>query len=55
MAYGVQFFSRKQLSEIIATTNDRVTKSLAEAVLSTYEVHLSLEKMLIESLGESRK
>lgn len=44
------FFTPTQLNAIIKQSNDKVIVALAEAVLSTYEVHASLERMLIETL-----
>ena len=46
-----QFFTPAQL-KAIAETDNPVVKALAEACLSTYEVHASLERMLVESLAK---
>jgi hypothetical protein len=50
MGYGIKFLSTTQLRQIIDEATDPVVKAFAEATLSTYEIHLSLEKMLVESL-----
>lgn len=52
MGYGIKFLSRTQLRQIITDTTDPVVKEFAEATLSTYEIHLSLEEMLIKSLNK---
>ena len=49
------FLTSSQLSQIIDTTTDPVVRAYAEATLTVYELHLSLEKSLIESIGEAHE
>ena len=48
------FLTPTQLSQIIDTTTDPVVRAYAEATLTVSELHLSLEKSLIESIGEAK-
>jgi len=56
MGYGIKFFSRTQLRDIIEQNKETnpVASKMAEAVLSAYEVHLSLEQLLIETLSDGK-
>ena len=55
MSYGISFLSRTKLRQIIDTTTDPVVKAYAEATLTVYDLHLDLEKSLIESIGEAHE
>jgi hypothetical protein len=50
MGYGIKFRSRNNLREVISKAEDPVVKAMAEAVLSTYEIHMTLEKALNDSI-----
>ena len=47
MSNDIRFLSKQQLEQVHGMTTDPVVKALAEATLSAYELHLSLEKALL--------
>lgn len=47
------FLTTNQLRQISDTTTDPIVKAMAEATLTVSELHQSLEKSLIEAIGES--
>ena len=51
MGYGIKFFSRTQLNQIITdeSFSDEVRK-IAEVTLQAYELHLTLENLLVSQL-----
>ena len=51
----VNFLTEKQLRQISDTTTDPIVKAMAEATLTVSELHLSLEKSLIEAIGEAQE
>ena len=51
MSYGIRFISRAQLKEIITDLEVPAEVSrLAEVTLQSYELHLSLQELLISQL-----
>lgn len=51
MGYGIKFFSRTQLKQIITDESfSEEVRQLASVTLQAYEFHLTLEELLISQL-----
>ena len=51
MGYGIKFFSKTQLKQIITDDSfSEEVRKLAEVTLQTYELHLTLENLLVSQL-----
>ena len=56
MSYGIRFISRAQLKEIITDLEVPAEVSrLAEVTLQSYELHLSLQELLISQLPDKEQ
>ena len=51
MGYGIKFFSKTQLKQIITDDSfSEEVRKIAEVTLQTYELHLTLENLLVSQL-----
>jgi flavoprotein len=56
MSYGIKFLSRAQLKEIITDLEVSAEVSrTAEVTLQAYELHLSLQELLISQLPDKEQ